>query len=219
MLLEGSLTAPFSAEPQTVLYFPPLLPINSLKGQIMSRWMDTDAGDQQGSGSMLLIDGVGTEEAAGFDFVGIDDHGGVLLDPVLQQLLGHQEELVEGHLLLVLQVLLDCLLRGGLVCGLPQLLEIHIAVDGLVRIEGFLNLQYLILVESLVQIFLHLKVLQRNRVRLRFRISHSNNYYNPSQQNQSHSPPSILICLNSTIPDRPCCPQLYPQSPTVQVKF
>lgn len=124
--------------------------------------------------SSFLIDGVGAEEAAGLDLVLVDDQLREALGLLEQHFLGHHEELVEVHLLLLAEVLLDLLLRLRLLSGRLQLVQIDQSVLGLVGIEGVLDLDDLVLVEALIEVLLDLEVAGEGGVAFRLCVSHLN---------------------------------------------
>jgi hypothetical protein len=124
--------------------------------------------------SSFLIDGVGAEEAAGLDFVLVDDELRESFRLLQQHLLRHHEELIEVHLLLLAEVLLDFLLGLRLFGGGLELIEVDESVFGLVGIEGVLDLDDLVLVEALVKVLLYLEVAWQRRVPLGLCVSHLN---------------------------------------------
>lgn len=63
----------------------------------------------------------------------------------------------------------------GLFCGDPEFAELYPSILWFAEFEGFPDLQDLVLVQSLIHVFLHLKVLKFVLARIILRISHLNN--------------------------------------------
>lgn len=103
---------------------------------------------------------VGAEEASCLHFGGVDDERWVLPNLLLHQILGHEEELVEVYAALASEILIDELFAAGLLGALAEFVGIDAAIDGLVGIEGFLDLDDFLLAESLVEVLLHLEVFE-----------------------------------------------------------
>jgi nucleoside permease NupC len=68
------------------------------------------------------------------------------------------------------------LLGLGLLCGDPEFAELYPSILWFAEFEGFSDLQDLILVQPLIHVFLHLKVLKFVLTRIILGISHLNKY-------------------------------------------
>ena len=100
------------------------------------------------------------------------DHGRILPDLILQQLLGHLEKLIEVHGVPVAHVRLNFLLGLGVFGGDTKFFKFDLSVFGFAVVEGLFDLYDLVLVEPPVQILLHLEVLEPHLVTPFCRISH-----------------------------------------------
>ncbi len=125
-----------------------------------------------------FINGVRTEEASRLHFVRIDNKSRILFHLFLQQLLWHCEELVEVHCAFISQNFLYFFLRLGLLGAMTHFIKIDESVFGGIRIEGFPDLKYLVLIESLIKVLLHLEVLEGSGCWRTVRITHLINKYN-----------------------------------------
>jgi hypothetical protein len=106
---------------------------------------------------MRLLNSIGAKPTACFDLVLVEQQLSAAVLYLLVHPFGHQEELVEVHCALVLEVLFDFVF--GLVegCEFSDFVEVDQSIGGLIGIEGLFDLEDLALVEALVEVVLYWK--------------------------------------------------------------
>ena len=109
--------------------------------------------------SLFFINRVGAEETGGLYFIGVDDHAGVLSNLILQQLNWHLEKLIEVHCISIPHVALNFLFGLGVLGGDAKFVKFNFSILGFTVVEGFFDLDDLILIETPVHVLLHLEVL------------------------------------------------------------
>lgn len=124
------------------------------------------------SSSLFFVYSVRTEQTTSFDFVLVVYHRLAAVLNLRLKLLRHREKLVKVHSAFVSQVFLDLFIRMVQLSKSTDFIEIDQSILRFVGIEGFFDLKDLILVQSLIKIFLHLKISGECKGSICFRISH-----------------------------------------------